>query len=167
MLFGVNLLLTCAVLLAEEFRPAFRLHCYCKHLSLPFLPQTPTLEESTGERGVQKDVSEVNFSQKLSSHRSVIFRGVSPCPKQLFRRLLETRRQRFVRNFLFFFNLGGCDFSMRVFKNSKEALRFLNEGLQKFRGGGCDFSMRVFKSSKEALRFLNEGLQKFQGGPRS
>ena len=67
---------------------------FCKHFSLHFPLQKPIVEESTGERGIQKDISELNFSQKLLSHRSVIFRGVSPCSKQQFwrlRRLLETK----------------------------------------------------------------------------
>ena len=97
----VNLLATSADLLAEEFRPRFRLHCstafqstlFRNHFSLHLPLQKPTVKESTGEKGIQKDISEFNFSQKLLSHRSVIFRGVSPCSKQQFwrlRRLLET-----------------------------------------------------------------------------
>ena len=70
-LFKVNLLSTCVVLLVEEFRAGFRLHCYCIHFSLHPLPQTALLEESTGEKGISRQISEFQFSQKLLSHPSI------------------------------------------------------------------------------------------------
>ena len=59
----------------EEFRPAFRLHCYGTQFRLHPPPQTLLLEESTGEKGIERNISEFNSSQKLLSHPSVIFEG--------------------------------------------------------------------------------------------